>query len=95
MDKDPVINYQIDVMDKVLENFEQGIKNGKEKAKDNGEWISVENRLPEERGRYLVYISSKFGSPVIESTFFTGSGDYPWLSGPVTHWQPLPEPPHE
>ena len=63
-------------------------------------WISVEDRLPIENGKYLVIreysawerslrdISIEFYSTEFEGWFFDGTK----LLG-VTHWMPLPEPP--
>jgi hypothetical protein len=56
-------------------------------------WISVSDRLPEEKGAYLVY----YDNDVINIAIYTGK-DY-WTCGyyPIrvlpTHWTPLPEPP--
>lgn len=54
------------------------------------EWISVEERLPEKSGRYLVY-GSFAGMPLICGAHYdkyNGFGD-----DDFTHWMPLPEPP--
>ena len=55
-------------------------------------WISVEDRLPDKNGYYLVYC----GMNHITVTFFTAEN----ISGPefsgdptVTHWMPLPQAP--
>lgn len=61
-------------------------------------WVSVEERLPEERGRYLVY-QATFPEPIRIVNFGTSRG---WengrdkLSPPgrrITHWMPLPPAP--
>ena len=59
-------------------------------------WISVKDRLPEISGYYQVYAMG--GQDV--ANFSTGNvnDDYDnWynhrLSYPITHWQPLPDPP--
>ena len=58
------------------------------------EWISVEDRLPEKEGVYLVHTTYN----IIETeVFYISKYDdisYWWdLDGMVTHWMPLPEPP--
>lgn len=58
------------------------------------EWISVEDRLPEKEGVYLVHTTYN----IIETeVFYISKHDdisYWWdLDGMVTHWMPLPEPP--
>lgn len=60
------------------------------------EWISVEERLPEEDGYYLVY--TKYGYIEVEryKTWDDDDldGGYWWeFEGLVTHWMPLPEAP--
>lgn len=60
------------------------------------EWISVEERLPEENGYYLVY--TKYGYIEVEryKTWDDDDldGGYWWeFEGCVTHWMPLPEAP--
>ena len=60
------------------------------------EWISVEERLPEENGYYLIY--TKYGYIEVEryKTWDDDDldGGYWWeFEGCVTHWMPLPEAP--
>ncbi|HCR4030179.1 TPA: DUF551 domain-containing protein [Morganella morganii] len=63
------------------------------------EWIKCSERMPEESGRYLCYV---------EEVNCLGKSHYQWncswngecfrddaLSGRVTHWMPLPQPPEE
>ena len=68
-------------------------------------WISVEDELPKEDGKYLVhYLNRVFfsdGRPqkniLTTATFYTGVflvdgyGEEP----AVTHWMPLPDPPED
>ena len=63
-------------------------------------WIDCKDRLPEEDGRYLACTESE---KVYIATFVTtGTGKRAFLKGDrwqkqssnITHWQPLPEPPH-
>ena len=76
-----------------------------------GEWISVEDRLPEDRGHYLVMLETdgnigfEVHEHLIRIIYFGSTGwrlpqHYPkWiheaLKQEVTHWMPLPEPPEE
>ena len=55
------------------------------------EWISVEERLPEESACYLVNIVDHFGLDFVTFTHYTKR--YGWGVPDVTHWMPLPEPP--
>ena len=67
------------------------------------EWISVKDRLPEEKGWYLVYTTPNREHKSINKAMFCkgyawgnfepywrGAGGH-WAN--VTHWMPLPEPP--
>ena len=68
------------------------------------EWISVEERLPEENGHYLVYEVCAHGGMVslfeqhlngraIWYKYDSEYGDFE-VTG-VTHWMPLPPPPEQ
>ena len=55
-------------------------------------WISVEDRLPEREGTYLVYTykgAIKFG----DFRCYYAKNDNPQFDYYVTHWMPLPEAP--
>lgn len=63
-------------------------------------WVSVEERLPEESGNYLVVLDR--GEPEVHEAVFYMYKDTPNWRDPVeeyekykfvTHWMPLPEPP--
>ena len=64
-------------------------------------WISVEERLPDKCGHYLVFIKDSMW-PVCEASFFKASKPF-WLDPVeeyeryegVTHWMELPKPPKE
>ena len=60
-------------------------------------WISVDERLPEESGRYLVYT---YDDRIIDAYYSEEAGK--WRSYSVviadkrfTHWMPMTEPPKE
>lgn len=97
--------------------FERGVKNGRYlekqdslKRKDNSEWISVEERLPERNGQMCVGLYTQHGAHKSQSFpyIFTwhAYGDNGYVNGPhfsdegldglkVHYWMPLPEPPKE
>jgi hypothetical protein len=57
------------------------------------EWISVEDRLPEERQNVLVHYVDGW-MPIaflLGGKWYQSGGETSWVS--VTHWMPLPEPP--
>lgn len=67
-----------------------------EKEATKPEWISVKDRLPEERCKaYLCSLDSCLfpGSQYIDIRAFDSDGK--WRNGTVTHWMPLPELPKE
>ena len=69
------------------------------------EWISVEDRLPEEEGAYLVLIVDYLGEERMEVVeLFKWANCFDWSShmssrwkdsNTITHWMPLPAPPTE
>lgn len=63
----------------------------------HGEWISVDDRLPEERVKCLVYYKHAYcdndGYRDIGTVFFYKGCFDVGLAYKVTHWLPLPEPP--
>lgn len=54
------------------------------------EWISVEDRLPEDNGRYLIFDASNIGISWYKKKDEYYS--YIWRNN-FTHWMPLPEAP--
>ena len=67
-------------------------------------WISVEDRLPAQKGKYLVAFHPCYWDDVKEDilvgedSYRGGSGKRCWARNKyqrVTHWMPLPEPPKE
>jgi hypothetical protein len=71
--------------------YEKGFADGMLAPKQS-EWISVEERLPEREGTYLVYTykgAIKFG----DFRCYYAKNDNPQFDYYVTHWMPAPEPP--
>ena len=62
------------------------------------EWISVKDRLPEDRGYYLVAYRDKYNestSITLDMYVICGAGEW-WaneFTHNITHWMPIPEPP--
>ena len=69
-------------------------KHGADKDKQS-QWISVEDRLPEEAQFILIWGShtTPWMSQFLEDQFIDVE-DNDWVAG-VTHWMPLPSPPQE
>lgn len=67
--------------------------------KQTGDWISVDDRLPEESGEYLTLCKTPNGDFEVKlSTLFPYEGNWYWNDYAierVTHWQPLPDQPKE
>ena len=62
------------------------------------EWISVDDRIPENSGKYLVVYRNKYnGSTSIAIKAYIKCRVGEWWSNDyvydVTHWMPLPKPP--
>lgn len=81
---------------------EVAYKNGYAKgyADGKGEWISVEDRLPEENGRYLVcvnisHLAFENLTAIAIMAYGKSHGFYLYNDNEkVTYWMPLPEPPN-
>lgn len=56
------------------------------------EWISVNDRLPEEEVRVLVYLDSNRNYTKTDTDRLINSKWVRW-DRDVTHWMPLPDPP--
>ena len=57
----------------------------------HSEWVSVDDRLPEDSGRYLIVTKD---SEVAIDTFLKSDAQFALQNmHKATHWQPLPEPP--
>lgn len=59
-------------------------------------WISVEERLPDKDGTYIILVPMSNGPFVDADQYTIGNGWYEWGNDSgITHWMPLPEPPRE
>lgn len=62
-------------------------------------WIAVDDRLPEETGRYLVYVENIANyhhlpqNTILADWFFKSWNFTGWEYNKVTHWMPLPKKP--
>ena len=108
----------MDVREKLVELLDIIIQPGQKTLGDiadylisNGvtvqEWISVDDRLPEEDDNYIVTACDEgcsagegiwYSTVVVVAEYYKGS--WTWydeysLEGIVTHWMPMPEPPEE
>ena len=63
------------------------------------DWISVEDRLPDSEGYYLVYSPAYYGvrgmDYIREAHGFVWYTDENSPTSGNTHWMPLPEPPED
>lgn len=66
------------------------------REQEQREWISVEERLPEDYERVLVYLDENIGV-VLHTDTDRITQNKKWVRWPgnVTHWMPLPMPPKE
>ena len=55
------------------------------------EWISVEERLPDQEGKYLAYYGRR--GFIMLSYYHVLEGVFGFEHWDVTHWMPLPMPP--
>jgi hypothetical protein len=57
------------------------------------EWISVNDRLPDKEGKYLVFMPSLTDETRYYASYYACGN---WGVGePISHWMPLPAPPKE
>lgn len=60
-----------------------------------GEWISVKDKLPEEKVKVLICLTYGSGKEEIQTSYYvkrTKSFDH-FMNDIITHWMPLPSPP--
>ena len=60
------------------------------RKQSEGEWISVEESLPERNGRYLTHCNIE-GQSLVCILHYSKVGGF--CEGTITHWMPFPEPP--
>lgn len=79
---------------KLVERASQMAIDGKtlEDLTPKSNWISVNERLPEREGKYLVFTTR--GTVLIGSYFSYYSTGDPTFDYWVTHWMPIPHPPN-
>ena len=90
------VEYKKDKIEKLENDMD------KYQKEDNGvtvqEWISVKDRLPEEKGRYLT-ANKRCGDKIVVFDLWFGGGFWyveeedDVFDFEVTHWMPMPEPP--
>ena len=56
-------------------------------------WISVNDRMPDRRGTYLVHCRFRDGQTEIKVKLWTPDLGFTSQPKAVTHWMELPEPP--
>lgn len=66
-----------------------------EKGYTKQEWISVEDRLPDEDERVLVALTRSRSYTIIDTDRISNKYSYKWVrwGNDVTHWMPLPPKP--
>jgi hypothetical protein len=84
-------------------NYAEEIYNAGYRKQSEGEWISVDDRLPEERVMVLGYVVTDYGDcypsdciyvmELIHGLFYPFNCSAIKGYSKVTHWMPLPEPP--
>lgn len=88
-----------DVLDEALRRLNTHPHNGEQ----GGEWVSVDERLPDKTGHYCVALSDPddvgWSTAVSWTAFWNGDGfedcDPVEDGQPVTHWMPMPQPPQQ
>lgn len=87
-EKENLIHYNADLNNHLNKAESHIEKLEKQLSEQQTEWISVEDRLPEEEGQYLV---CQKGNAIVTSSYSLCKKK--WFHHEVTHWMPLPEPP--
>ena len=76
----------------VYSNLQMSEENQSISNKSSNEWISVEERLPENSANVLVCHENGY---VTTNAWLIGCWWFKNERNPITHWMPLPEPPKE
>jgi hypothetical protein len=95
--------FRKDVVDRSYDTLQVNRRAAHIKARKMGSgWVSVEDRLPEEMGDYLVHKKNGLIIPMsYHAPFDSGKRIFQWWGfgkwvnqhSQITHWQPLPSPP--
>ena len=71
--------------------YSEGVEKDCEAFERRQEWISVDERLPEGDGYFIVYLVNHYGRDFVTMLGYTRANG--WVVPSVTHWMPLSEPP--
>lgn len=93
----------LDAQREYHEHLDEMYENGHEAGKKDAtqKWISVKDRLPEDRHSVLVYcphnkcIYTAYYDDFNDEWYYFGCGGGIEVYYTVSHWMPLPEPPKE
>ena len=87
--------YDGSIFNDIHNAYEEGYSDGQRNAT---QWISVEDRLPSNSNRVLVYgVYRRLETKIVDILRYQGK-NYGWEEQrifTVTHWMPLPSPPSE
>ena len=69
-------------------------------VKEHSNWISVDERLPEDGQEVLIFVADGAFETYITVSYYNGNGRIKswnniYLRETVTHWQPLPKIPNQ
>lgn len=77
--------------DHMQDRYAEALYTAGYRKQKEGEWISVEERLPEKSNHYIVCANTHYGTNFVTIALYTVSCG--WNGVKVTHWMPLPMPP--
>lgn len=78
------------------QQYDKGYSDGMWYADHRNKWISVKDRLPEEKEWVLCYCRAKIKEVLrFQNGEWYHDPNHTYMYGFVTHWMPLPEPPKE
>lgn len=104
MSKEKQIRWLEDLAEDVLEQYTDGYSRADKEmlalalynigCRKKTEWISVDERLPEKDGMYLVYYKERSKDDIRITFFRNGEKYYNYMwKRHYSHWMPLPEAP--